>query len=726
MRNANYLCLFTSALVWGFSDLYAQPPNPGMDTNLIKPPSWVRDYLAEDPLVSKDVVTLDDIQKGLEDPQRRGTVIDRHFKRVQISKLDEKSAFLTKALKSEFPEVQRQAARQLATLGLLEMVVRDILVEFLESDNQGLRQAASIALEQIDYKEKDWTEAYWRALIEGLASDDPSVVRSSAARIESQAAAAVPSLMEALKSPVAQVQREAAKILSRTVGSRPTQLSTTESLVERKTSASRSDERSSEVIGMLDANGSGEKAAAPSPLPGGGAVAKSPVTAEPILSARSVDIEKANVVRVYFGTNREPIEAEQPPWSKILMYPVTAFILVIAVVMSWWRSNKFDRHGCIGLITSLLFLLGIAWTLSVFRSELIDRWRIGTGTRFGPRRDSAEQVHYGTCDVSIPPKHAPGEIETPQFGPEDESLHVVLKRTEELEEKAFFDEVQRVVAELPKDQRSCFVFIHGFNVTFENAAKRTAQIHYDLEFSGVPIFFSWPSRASIRHYFSDRNEIEFSRYVIKEFLLNVSQRLNADRIHVIAHSMGADATCRAIAELGERGKIFDQIILAAPDIDRDVFRLQLAPRMTQAANRTTMYCSKNDMALLASKTFNDGPRAGDSRNGVLVIKQIDTVDASGIDTALLGHSYYGDCLPILNDVKKMVVLDLAPKDRNLLAWPVDNELNYWTLGEEQLKTQKHPKPRAKKAKRIRMMQNSWSMTMSRDSKWLSWLVFVIL
>ena len=68
-------------------------------------------------------------------------------------------------------------------------------------------------------------------------------------------------------------------------------------------------------------------------------------------------------------------------------------------------------------------------------------------------------------------------------------------------------------------------------------------------------------------------------------------------------------------------------------------------------------------------------------------KELDTVDASGIDTALLGHSYYGDCLPILNDVRKLVSLDLPPKERNLLAWPVENELSYWTLIEQLVKAE---------------------------------------
>ncbi len=629
-------------------------------------------------------MTLDDIREGLENPRLRDSVIDRHFKRVQTTMIAEKSDFLEKVLKSEFPEVQRQAARELAKLGLLEGVVRNLLIEFLESEDSGLRQAAVIALEQIDYRPEDWSEAYWGALIEGLASDDPNVIHISAVRLETQAAAAVPTLIKALTSPSTQVQREAAKLLSRCVGSR----SPNRSLIDEESETRTMELQGSpneEVIRKLGAGSRDGMAGSPSMLPGGESIAKGPKISESELSPRSVDIKKPTVVRVYFGTNRQLFEAEQPPWGKIFMYPFVALFLVIAVVMSWRGPKETSHHGCVGLAATLLFLIGIAWSLSVFRSELLDRWKIGTGPRFGPRRDSAEQVHYGTCDVSIPPRHEPGVIETPAIGPEDENVHVVLTKTEELEEKAFFDEVQKKVAGLPKDQRSCFVFIHGFNVNFENAAKRTAQIHYDLEFSGIPIFFSWPSRASIRHYFSDRNEIEFSRYVIKEFLLSVSQRVAADRIHVIAHSMGADATCRAIAELGERGKIFDQIILAAPDIDRDVFRLQLVPRMTRAANRTTMYCSKTDMALLASKTFNDGPRAGDSRHGVLVVKDIDTIDASGIDTALLGHSYYGDCLPILNDVKKMVALHLPPKERDLLPWPIDNELNYWTLIENQWK-----------------------------------------
>jgi hypothetical protein len=61
------------------------------------------------------------------------------------------------------------------------------------------------------------------------------------------------------------------------------------------------------------------------------------------------------------------------------------------------------------------------------------------------------------------------------------------------------------------------------------------------------------------------------------------------------------------------------------------------------------------------------------------MKELDTIDATGIDTDLLGHSYYGDCLPILRDVEQLVTLDLPPPKRRLHPWPVANELMYWTL-----------------------------------------------
>jgi esterase/lipase superfamily enzyme len=230
------------------------------------------------------------------------------------------------------------------------------------------------------------------------------------------------------------------------------------------------------------------------------------------------------------------------------------------------------------------------------------------------------------------------------------------------------------------------VFVHGYNVSFEEAARRTAQIHYDLQFKGVPIFYSWPSRANMRSYFFDRNEIQFSRQLIKQFLLDVAEKTGAERIHVIAHSMGADAVTQAISEFPEGQRVFDQIILAAADIDADVFKYQVVPRMVSKAQRVTLYCSRNDWALQASYLFNDSWRAGDSSRGLLVSQGLDTVDASSMDTELLGHSYYGNCLPLLRDVRLLIEENRQPQERDLQAITEVEALPVWTFAEARLGT----------------------------------------
>jgi esterase/lipase superfamily enzyme len=297
------------------------------------------------------------------------------------------------------------------------------------------------------------------------------------------------------------------------------------------------------------------------------------------------------------------------------------------------------------------------------------------GPEFGAARSVNRQVYYGYCDVSIPPSHQVGLVEQPLLGAEDESHHVVIECSTLLPDETFFQTVRTVLAGCPR--QDTFVFVHGHNVSFDQAARRTAQIHYDLEFQGVPIFYSWPSRSNVRLYASDRNEIGYSVEHIKQFLLDVKNRVQPGRIHVIAHSMGAEGVARAIASLEPGDKVFDQIILAAPDIDADVFREQLAPRLVQESQRTTLYCSRNDWALHASYAFNDSPRVGDSSYGVVVRPDMDTIDTSDIDTDLLGHSYYGDCLPILRDVRLMMERHLKPEERELERAVMPENLIYW-------------------------------------------------
>jgi esterase/lipase superfamily enzyme len=398
-------------------------------------------------------------------------------------------------------------------------------------------------------------------------------------------------------------------------------------------------------------------------------------------AVRELDELHTSPVRVYFGTNREIVEVapDRRPW----LYGLPA-LLVAAIAALYFRLRRrpADAPPRSGFATSVIVLVasGAAiWSVMTWNDQLRAYYSKHTGTTFGPRHNDESKIYYGYCDVSLPPTHAVGKVEEPLFGPEDEDHHVVLQRTERLADEAFFQAVRKTLDSRPKDRRDCFVFVHGYNSTFEQAARRTAQIHYDLKFPGAPIFYSWPSRGSLRYYPADRNEIQYSYRYVKQFLLELTENLDASRIHIIAHSMGADAVGKAIAELGDKGRVFDQIVLAAPDIDADVFREQIAPAMTGHSQRTTLYCSNTDWALVASNTFNDGRRAGDSSRGIMIVTGADTVDASGIDTALLGHSYYGDCLPLLKDVRLLMEQNLPPQERELEPVKATETTSYWVF-----------------------------------------------
>jgi esterase/lipase superfamily enzyme len=49
----------------------------------------------------------------------------------------------------------------------------------------------------------------------------------------------------------------------------------------------------------------------------------------------------------------------------------------------------------------------------------------------------------------------------------------------------------------PRLDRFPISYMNGYNVTFADAARRTAQIAYDLRFEGDPAFFSWPSQGDM-------------------------------------------------------------------------------------------------------------------------------------------------------------------------------------------------------------------------------------
>jgi len=275
---------------------------------------------------------------------------------------------------------------------------------------------------------------------------------------------------------------------------------------------------------------------------------------------------------------------------------------------------------------------------------------------YGSRRSVSGELYLGTCDVSIPRDHRMAKIERPsilrlEFSENPEKHFVIKEITQETSDEFYLDLSKRVAE---SNKKEALVFIHGFRVAFNDAVYRTAQIAYDLGFPGAPVLYSWPSNGKLYEYTGDLNNNDWTVDHLRGFLGDLASRSGARVIHLIAHSMGNRALLNALRLLLESKPTpvphFNQIILTAPDIDADVF-MRIAKVIQGSAERITLYASTRDKALAASKKLNGSyPRAGDCSSSVAVVPGVDTIDASAVDTNLIGHFYYAENRSVLSDV----------------------------------------------------------------------------
>ncbi len=299
---------------------------------------------------------------------------------------------------------------------------------------------------------------------------------------------------------------------------------------------------------------------------------------------------------------------------------------------------------------------------------------------FGGERSASEQLHLGSCEVSIPRDHRMAALESPsiwrlEFRP-DPGKHVVLLSISPLEGNDFFNQAKQRVAASARGE--AFVFIHGYNVAFADAARRTAQLAYDLAFDGAPILYSWPSHGDFVAYAADENNVEWSAPHLAAFLTDLRKQTGAATIHLIAHSMGNRCLARALASLAGTTPPFQQVILTAPDIDSGVFR-QLAAALRSTAGRVTLYASSHDRALAASRKLHAGSRAGESGPDLVVCDGIDTIDASAVETDLLGHSYFANARSVVGDLFQLLRTGEGPADRVGLHPVDDNGKRHWSF-----------------------------------------------
>ncbi len=290
-----------------------------------------------------------------------------------------------------------------------------------------------------------------------------------------------------------------------------------------------------------------------------------------------------------------------------------------------------------------------------------------------------QELQLGVVRVAIPDDHRMGNLERPRFWKlqfrQNPEKHVMLLDLSPMELEQFIASARSVAGD-----ETGLVFVHGYNVGFAAAARRAAQIAYDLDFGGVPLLFSWPSEGKVLRYETDGGNAQWAEGHFRSFMRSCVADLGLTHVHVIAHSMGNRTLAEVFGSVdflaGAEGASVGQIVFAAPDIDAERFKV-LAGKFAQRARRFTLYASSRDKALAASELVHKYPRAGDPGAGPVIVGGVDTIDATGLDTDLMGHAYVGDNRSILSDVYSLMRTNSGPGDRFGLREEATAAGSYW-------------------------------------------------
>lgn len=274
--------------------------------------------------------------------------------------------------------------------------------------------------------------------------------------------------------------------------------------------------------------------------------------------------------------------------------------------------SRFPYRRMIGLAVLALSLGACATSTDKFAAQVEGQGRIvpifiattRNITADGHAGNELSQTtNYLINLINVPKDHKTGIIEQPSFGSANKKSHFVFVGQRSLDHDTFRSEIAAQLSGRVGAARDVMVFVHGYNTGYDEARFRLAQIAVDSNFTGVPVLFSWPSQARTFAYGADKENATASRDDLDQVLNEISGIAGVGRIHIVAHSMGTWLTMEslreaAIAGRGDYGSHLGEVMLAAPDIDLDVFKQQLS-RVAPFA-RISVFAASNDRALSIS------------------------------------------------------------------------------------------------------------------------------
>ncbi|WP_159729869.1 alpha/beta hydrolase [Methylosinus sp. Ce-a6] len=336
--------------------------------------------------------------------------------------------------------------------------------------------------------------------------------------------------------------------------------------------------------------------------------------------------------------------------SKRLRVPFLALCLAFAAGGCGGRPHGVLTPQPQAAGTSRVELL-VATTRSAMGAEPGDLF---TGER-------GKGLAFADIAISIPPDGARqiGDVQWPAALPGDPAREFVTLRADPLGQQEAARRFDARIVKTPK--RQALVFVHGFNTLFSEAVYRFAQIVHDSGTNALPVLFTWPSRGKLLAYGYDHESASYSRDALEHVLRMLAKDPSVGEISILAHSMGNWVTLEALRQMAIRDhglpRKIANVMLAAPDVDYDVFTRQIA-EIDEHRAIFTLFVSREDEALAASRrVWGDKVRLGAIDPGkepfedTLAKRRFTVVDLTDVKSSdPLGHGTFAQSPEVVRSI----------------------------------------------------------------------------
>jgi esterase/lipase superfamily enzyme len=282
-------------------------------------------------------------------------------------------------------------------------------------------------------------------------------------------------------------------------------------------------------------------------------------------------------------------------------------ILVCAVLTVTAGCGGHPKNVLIPVADSSPNASKVDMLVATTRSRSTIRGEMFTGER-------ALAPAFADITVSIPPANVRkvGEVAWPRRLPSNPATDFATLKADEITR----DDAEKWLSASVRKSRdgSVLVFIHGFNNRFEDSVYRFAQIVKDSGVHSAPVLVTWPSRGSLLAYGYDRESTNYTRNALETLFQYLAKDPEVKEVSILAHSMGNWLALEALRQMAIRnGRLpskFENVMLASPDVDVDVFRQQIVD-MGKQHPKFTLFVSRDDRALAVSRrVWGDVARLG--------------------------------------------------------------------------------------------------------------------